>query len=184
MGLKRISLSSLKVLNMAEEEAASLLLKSATFDGTSDHNSNLARQLASQLGGIPLALDQAGAYMLASQCGIADYLELYMRHGNHELMSNPEFKGASDYDRTTYGTWDISMQKIEKMAEKGARGEALSAQSAIKILRIFAFLDHANIPEELFKNAAQNYMERDLYEEERSNVPLCIQLLGHETLFL
>jgi hypothetical protein len=83
----------------------------------SDHNSNLARKLASELGGIPLALDQAGAYMLTSQCGIADYLELYTKH-KHELMSNPEFKGASDYDRTTYGTWDISMQKIETWLQR------------------------------------------------------------------
>ncbi|KAF8722355.1 hypothetical protein AX14_009860, partial [Amanita brunnescens Koide BX004] len=181
VGLKRISLTSLKVLNMAEEEGVSLLLKSATLDGTSDYNSNLARQLASELGGIPLALDQAGAYMLASQCGIADYLGLYTRH-NHELMSNPEFKGASDYDKTTYGTWDISMQKIERMAEQGAREEALSAQSAIKILRIFAFLDHANIPEELFKNAAENYIKRNL--DVRLNVPLSIPLLDHQTLFL
>ena len=114
VGLKRITETSLKVDNMAEEEAASLLLKSASLDSMSD--SSLARKLASELGGIPLALDQAGAYMLTSQFGIADYLELYTTY-KHELMSNPGFKGASDYDRTTYGTWDISMQKIEKMAE-------------------------------------------------------------------
>jgi hypothetical protein len=127
VGLKRITETSLKVLNMAEEEAALLLLKSASFDSMFDHDNNLARKLASELGGIPLALDQAGAYMLTSQLGIADYLELYIKH-QHELMSNPEFKGASDYDRTTYGTWDISMQKIEKMAEKDNRQEALAAQ--------------------------------------------------------
>ena len=88
--LKRITETTLKVLNMAEEEAASLILKSASFDSMSDHDSNLARELASALGGIPLALDHAGAYMLTSQLGIADYLELYTKH-KHELMSNPEF---------------------------------------------------------------------------------------------
>jgi hypothetical protein len=183
VGLKRITETSLKVLNMAEEEAASLLLKSASFDSMSDHDSNLARKLASELGGIPLALDQAGAYMLTSQLGIADYLELYTKH-KHELMSNPEFKGASDYDRTTYGTWDISMQKIEKMAEEDNRQEALAAQSAIRILRTFAFLDHANIPLQLFKNAAENYMKRNVDEEAKSNLPLSIRLLDHQTLFL
>jgi hypothetical protein len=105
----------------------------------SGHNINFASRLASELGGIPLALDQAGAYMQISECGIADYLELYSKH-KHELMSDPEFKGASDYDRTTYGTWDISMQKIEDMAANDGN----AAQSAIKILSIFAFLDHAN----------------------------------------
>jgi tetratricopeptide (TPR) repeat protein len=182
VGLKRISLTSLKVLNMAEGEATTLLLKSASLDGMSGSNIDFARRLASELGGIPLALDQAGAYMLTSECGIADYLELYTKH-KHELMSNPEFKGASDYDRTTYGTWDISMQRIEDMAAKDG-DQALAAQYAIRILRIFAFLDHANIPEELFKNAAKNYMKRDDDKKAKSKFPLSIRLLDHETLFL
>jgi hypothetical protein len=182
VGLKRISLTSLKVLNMAEGEATSLLLKSASLDGMSGHNINFARRLASELGGIPLALDQAGAYMLTSECGIDDYLELYTKH-KHELMSDPEFKGASNYDRTTYGTWDISMQRIEDVAAKDG-DKALAAQYAIRILRIFAFLDHANIPEELFKNAAENYMKRNINEEAKSNIPLSIRLLDHQTLFL
>ena len=109
VGLKRISLTSMKVLNMAEQEATSLLLKSAALDGMSENNNDLARKLASELIGIPLALDQAGAYMLTTQCGIAEYLELYTNH-KHELLSNSGFKGASDYATTTYGTWDISMQ--------------------------------------------------------------------------
>jgi hypothetical protein len=100
------------------------------------------------------------------------------------LMSNPEFKGASDYDRTTYGTWDISMQKIEKIAEEDSGQGAVAAQSAIRILRTFAFLDHANIPLQLFKNAAENYMKRNIDEEAKSNVPLSITLLDHQSLFL
>ncbi|KAF8717618.1 hypothetical protein AX14_012094 [Amanita brunnescens Koide BX004] len=182
-GLRRITSTSRKVVNMTEAEAVSLLLKSAALDGMSDHNNNLTRKLVSEFDGIPLALDQAGAYMQATQCGIADYLELYRKH-KHELMSNPKFKGASDYDRTTYGTWDISMQKIEKMVANETGKEALAAQSAISILKIFAFLDHANIPEELFKNAAENYVKRNVDEEVKSNIPLSIKLLDHQTLFL
>ena len=184
VGLSRITSTSLKVQNMTEEEGVSLLLKSALLDGTSGHNIDFARKLASELGGIPLTLDQAGAYILTTQCGIDDYVELYTKH-KHELMSEPDFKGASDYDKTTYGTWDISMQKIEDMASKDGM-EALAAQSAIRILRIFAFLDHANIPEELFKNAAENYIkwDHDGDKEASSKFPLSIRLLDHETLFL
>ena len=109
VGLRRITLDSLQVLQMEEEGAVCLLLKSAGLDAMSDNDSILARKLASEMGGIPIALDQAGAYMLTTQCGIANYLELYMSH-KHDLMSNVDFKGASDYDRTTYGTWEISMR--------------------------------------------------------------------------
>ncbi|KAF8685793.1 hypothetical protein AX14_003984 [Amanita brunnescens Koide BX004] len=183
MGMNRLSMTSLKVQNLPEEEAVSLLLESGRLDGTSDHIMNLCRKLASELGGIPLALDKAGVYMLTSQCDIADYLELYTKHKT-ELLSNPEFRGASDYDTTTYGTWDISIKKIEDMAARGTGEEAVAAQSAIRILRIFCFLDHANIPEGLFKNAAENYVKRDIDEEDKSNHPLSVKLLDDQTLFL
>ena len=178
VGLKRITLDSLQVLGMAEGEAISLLMKSARLDDMSEHNSTLARKLASELGGIPIALDQAGAYMLTIQCGIAHYLELYMSH-KHELMSNPDFKCASDHDRTTYGTWDMSIQNIENMAAKDGE-ESLAAQSAINILRHIAFLDHANISEELlFKNAVENYMNK--YPED--DHPSSARCLDQQTLF-
>ena len=183
LGLERITLDSMKISTMREGEAVSLLLKSAKLDDTSSHISNLARKLALELDGIPLAIDQAGAYMQSTQCDIADYLELFTKH-KHELMSAPEFKGASDYDTTTYGTWDISMQRIECMAAMESGQEALAAQSAIRIMRILAFLYHANVPEALFKNAADNYVKRDVDEEQNANVPLSVKLLDHETLFL
>jgi hypothetical protein len=184
VGLSRITSTSLKVQNMTEEEGASLLLKSALLDGTSDHINNLARKLASQLGGIPLALDQAGGYILIHQFDVADYHELYTKH-KHELMSNPEVLCAtSDYGRNTYDTWEVSMQKIEKMAVGDLGKEALAAQSAIRILRFFACLNHDNIPEELFKNTAENYVRRDIDEEGKSYIPLSIRLLDEQSLFL
>ena len=171
VGLKRITLDSMQVLDMAKEEAVSLLLKSAGLsDGMFEDNSNLARKLASELGGIPIALDQAGTYMLTTQCGIGTYFGLFTDH-KHELMSDSDLKGASDYDRTTYGTWEISMQNIENIAAQNIGKESLEAQSAIKILRIVAFLDHVNIPEELFERAAENYMKRDAKDKANLHLP-------------
>jgi tetratricopeptide (TPR) repeat protein len=184
-GLKRMTLdkNSLEVLDMTNEEGISLLLKSAMLDGTSEYIMILARKLVSELGGIPLAIDQAGGYMLSCGCSMDDYLELYTKHRD-TLMSNPEFKGATGYDRNTYGTWEIAMQKIENMAAKDTGEHGLAAHSAIRLFRMFAFLDHANIPQELFKNAAENYMERNIEEEAKAGLPLSVQLLNHETLFL
>ena len=51
------------------------------------------------------------------------------------------------------------MKKMGDIAVKDDSQESVGAQSAIRLLRIFAFLDHANIPQELFKNAAGNYMK-------------------------
>ena len=183
--LKRITMNknSMEVLDMENEEGVSLLLQSAMLDEAPEHIIDIARKLVSELGGIPLALDQAGGYMHSCGCSIDDYLELYAEHRD-ELMSSPQFRGASDYGTSTYGTWDVAMQEIERVAEKGIEREAHAAQSAINLLRIFAFLDHANIPEELFKNAAENYMERNVEEEAENGMPLSVKLLDHKTLFL
>ena len=186
-GLKRITLdkNSLEVIDMTNEEGISLLLKSAMLDGTSEHVMTMARKLVSELGGIPLAIDQAGGYILSCGCSMDDYLELYTKHRD-QLMSNPEFKGATGYDRNTYGTWEIAMQKIENMAAKdtGEQGLASAAHIAIRLFRMFSFLDHANIPQELFKNAAENYIERNIEEEAMVGLPLSVKLLNHETLFM
>jgi hypothetical protein len=138
VGLKRLALESTNVLDMADDEAVSLLLKSAMLDGTSDHVQNMAKKVVSELSRIPLALDQAGSYMQSCACSIDDYLELYNKP-KHQLMSKKGFEGASGYGTSTYGTWDISMQQIERMAAKKDGEEAHAAQCAIRLLRIFAF---------------------------------------------
>ncbi len=161
IGLKRFALnkSSMEIHGMEDEDAISLLWKSAMLDDTDTDIYNLAQQLVSQLDGIPLAIDQAGAYIHSCGCSINGYLELYTRHKNELMRDTPGFEGASDYGTSTYGTQDISMKKMGDIAVKDDSQESVGAQSAIRLLRIFAFLDHANIPQELFKNAAGNYMK-------------------------
>ncbi|KAF8311017.1 putative kinesin [Amanita rubescens] len=184
IALKKFVLSknSMEVHGMEDEDAISLLLKSAMLDGTDDDIYNLAQQLVSQLDGIPLAIDQAGAYMHFCGGSINGYLELYTRYKDKLMQSAPGFEGASDYGTSTYGTWDISMKKMEDIAAKDNLQESVGAQSAIKLLRIFAFLDHTNIPQELFKNAAENYVKRHI--EEYVYLSSSLSLLDDETVFI
>ncbi|KAF8346201.1 P-loop containing nucleoside triphosphate hydrolase protein, partial [Amanita rubescens] len=181
--LKRLTVVAENVVDMSDGEAVSLLLKSAMLDGASDHIKNMATEVVSEVGGIPLAVDQAGSFIQSFGCSINDYLELFRGHKN-QLMSRKDFTGASGYGTSTYGTWDISMEQIENMAAKGIEQEAQAAQSAIRLLRTFAFLNHESIPEELFKNAAENYVERDLIEEAQLSLPLSATLLDYQTLLL
>ena len=177
--LKRLALVAVNVLAMEEEEAVTLFSKSAMLDGTCDDVRNVAKKMVLELSGIPLALDQAGAYIHRSGCGIDGYLKLYQKN-KHKLMSKKEFKGASGYGRSAYGTWDISFQKIEQMRLK-ENEEAEAAETAISLLRIFAFLNHENIPEELFENAAENYMNKSI---NAANSEFPMTLLNHQTLFI
>ena len=69
--------NSLEVDEMGEEEAVSLLLKSSMLG--SNFVGETARKIVAVLGFIPLAIDQAGAYMQTCGCSIDDYLELYQQ---------------------------------------------------------------------------------------------------------
>ncbi|KAF8344989.1 P-loop containing nucleoside triphosphate hydrolase protein [Amanita rubescens] len=183
-GLKRLAFSknSMEVCGMENKDAISLLLKSAMLDDTGDDMYNLAQQLVLQLDGIPLAIDQAGAYIHSCGCSMNGYLELYTRYKNNLMRNTPGFEGASEYGTSTYGTWDISMRKMEDIAGKDDSQESPGAQSAIKLLRIFAFLDHANIPQELFKNAAVNYIKRNI--EDHVHFSSSLSLLNDETVLI
>jgi hypothetical protein len=91
--LMRITENSMEVIEMGEEEALSLLSKSARLNYESENTQTMAKQLISQLGGISLEIDQAGAYMLTCKCPLDDYLELYAK--NHDqLMSFLSSRGS------------------------------------------------------------------------------------------
>jgi tetratricopeptide (TPR) repeat protein len=175
--------NSMEVLEMGEEEALSLLAKSAMLDYTSEDVKDLAKQLVSKLGGIPLAIDQAGAYMLSCNYPLKDYLELFMKHQD-QLMSDPEFRGASDYHSSTYGTWEISIKEIEGRASNKEDSRAIAAGNAITLHKTLALLHHENIPEELFKKAAENYKNRDITYEKELGLQLLVTMLDSTMLFL
>ncbi|KAF8622378.1 hypothetical protein AX15_007064 [Amanita polypyramis BW_CC] len=183
--LQRITLgNSIEVDRMDEEEAISLLFKSVMLSSPSDEAKALARSIVAAIGYIPLAIDQAGAYMHAIDCDLKDYLDLYNQY-HSQLMLNATFKGASDYGYSTYGTWDLSMKEIERRATIGPGPEALAAQSAITLHKILAFLHHDNISEEIFSKAAENYIKRNIKEEEEElGFPLSVSLLDSQFLFL
>ena len=63
---------AVKVPVLDEDTAAGFLITR-----TGDHDEQAARLLAGELGGLPLALEQAAAYMLAVGRDIAAYLALY-----------------------------------------------------------------------------------------------------------
>ena len=59
-----------------------------------------AKEITAQLDGLPLALDQAGAYIEETGCGLLGYLELYRSHAL-ELLRH---RGALPSDRTAAKT--------------------------------------------------------------------------------
>jgi len=77
-----------------------------------------AVQLAQELGGLPLALDQAGAYLEETRCGLQHYLELYRSH-RADLLHH---RGGVtlDHPDSVATTWSLSFAQIEQRSARAA----------------------------------------------------------------
>jgi GTPase SAR1 family protein len=148
----------IEINEMEEADAITLLLKASYLDASAEHI-EVAKNIVTELGCIPLAVHQAGAYIEAGRCSIDKYLQQFSIH-RQTLMTDATFRGASNYDRTVYGTWDLSFKEIKKRASgQSSAGDAQAAHAAILILQICAFYHHSFISKDIFRSAAEKSRE-------------------------
>jgi Tetratricopeptide repeat len=98
---------------------------------TGDLDRRAALQLADELGGLPLALEQAAAYIQASGGSLADYLESFLRR-RADLLDRGKPIG---YSATVATTWRLAFEDVQQTAP-GAAG----------LLRLLAFCAPEAIP--------------------------------------
>ena len=110
--------NSLEVTEMEEDDAIELLLKSSHLDPSLVEFQTESSQIVKELFCLPLAIDQAGAYIASGATTFGNYLAKYSDH-RKTLLSHSEFTGASKYNRSVYGTWELSYKEIQKRAESG-----------------------------------------------------------------
>lgn len=94
-----------------------------------------ARALAEQLGDLPLALEQAAAYIEQTEISIADYLKL-----------TRDF--AKDLLEPVTAGFQLSMEKVRS-----------ELPAAIELLSVIAFLQSSSIPRKLLEPTAPNPLE-------------------------
>jgi tetratricopeptide (TPR) repeat protein len=99
-----------------------------------------AAPLVKALGGLPLALEQAGAYMEATGKSIVDYLKLFQTH-QQELLRRG--KPSTDYPATVATTWNLSFEQVREKCPAGG-----------ELLNLCAFLAPDDIPRGLFSEGA------------------------------
>jgi hypothetical protein len=103
-----------------------------------------AARVAEALGFLPLALEQAGAYVAETRIGLAAYLERLRRFPVLVLVKGrPRDRDPAD---TVASTWQVSLERIQPVA------------GAEALLEVCAFLAPEDIPRELF---AQQLEEPD-----------------------
>ncbi len=101
-----------------------------------------ALQLAQALDGLPLALDQAAAYIDENSCTFADYLLLYQQHAKTLLAQRGQTAFDADHPLPVAATWQPSLEKI-----------AAQSPASLDLLFLCAFLDAEQIPESLPRRA-------------------------------
>ncbi len=100
-----------------------------------------AQTLVEELDCLPLALDQAGAYIEETSCNLAEYLALYQKR--RLALLKRESLVSSDYPHTVASTWALSLEQIEQ-----------ADPSAAELLRLCAFLAPDAIPETMLAEGA------------------------------
>jgi hypothetical protein len=69
-------------------------------------------ELAQIMDGLPLALDQAAAYIEETGCGLDGYLERYQTRRTRLL--NLRGSATSDHPEAVATTWSLSFEKMQQ----------------------------------------------------------------------
>ena len=138
----------LEVEELSPEDGALLLLRRATLlapdaelSQTLPQEQELALRVSRELGGLPLALDQAGAYLEETGTDLESYWQMYQQRRTDLLQQRGGL--VADHPAPVATTWSLSFQKVE---EKN--------QVAADLLCLCAFLSPDAIAEEILTAGA------------------------------
>ena len=135
----------LKVMGL-EEGALFLLRRSKlialrdTLGAATEADRELAAEITREMDGLPLALDQAGAFIEEMSSSLKEYLEWYRSEGDTLRAKRGGF--IVDHDPVTI-TFSLAYPKV-----------AAADAAAADMLRVCAFLAPDAIPEEIFLSGA------------------------------
>ncbi len=100
------------------------------------------------LGGLPLALVQAGTYMARFECSFVEYLNMFenakrMEEMKQLMRNTEEVKAIIESQRSIWTTWKIS---VEKLSPKG-----------YAVLRAMAMLGHGGVEEAIVMGIVKGF---------------------------
>ncbi len=134
----------IEVKVMEPEEGVSFLLLRSKYGTEADALLPSAREAANRLavllGELPLALDQAGAYIEEAGISFDDYIQKY--HQQRSLLLNrygPLDTKHPEHPETVFVTFEICLQGARELCPE-----------AVEVLRFCSFLHPEDIPEEVF----------------------------------
>ncbi|KAJ7712823.1 P-loop containing nucleoside triphosphate hydrolase protein [Mycena metata] len=143
------------VSDMEEEDAVTLLLKSALQKAT-NRTEEIAAELVKLLHYLPLAIVQAGAFISKSR-NLDGYLALYTKN-QAQLLSERPAQSHDRYAWTVYTTWQMSFDRL--------------TPPAALFLQYCSFLHYNGISEEIFRYASEYQFPSNGPSKEELQEPL------------
>ena len=120
---------------------AGILEAEEPLDKASSRDQDTALAIVEEMDGLPLALDQAGAYVEETGCGLASYLIRYQQRQMDLLNKRGGY--TPDHPEPVATTWSLAFEKVEQ-----------ANLAAADLLRFCAFLAPDAIPEEIVTQGA------------------------------
>lgn len=142
-----ISTHLLRLDTMPFEEGVQLFLRRtrlhdpvAAQNPPLPHDETAVQAIVAAMDGLPLAIDQAGSYIEATQCSPADYLQL-LHTSPLQLLNEREMH--ADHPLSVTSTFKLALEQLGQ-----------SHPEAIEILTVCAYLGPEPIPEAFFQEGA------------------------------
>lgn len=127
---------------------ARLLASNALLEEASEQDKAQAEQIVEAMDGLPLALDQAAAYIEGTKRTLQDYYQLYQQHSKELLERRSSL--SVDHPEPFATTCLLSFEKVKQ-----------DNQAAADLLRLVAFLAPDDIPEQLITGGS-SYLKEPL----------------------
>ena len=141
-----------ELLKMEPSEGSLFLLRrskiiagNAPIERAGEADRALAAEICEEVDGLPLALDQAGAFIEETPSSLAEYLELYRAGGARLRAERGEL--APDHASATV-TYSLAFEQVSR-----------NSAAAADLVRLCAFLAADAIPEEVFREGAEHLGE-------------------------
>ena len=156
-GLDRLG-TVVEVPPLNPEEGLTLLLRGYDVRDRQHDVNDEGSKIITKLGGLPLAIDQAAAYIQYKKIPLErlpEFLAEYEAHKEKILQYTPQnfweygtmqIHGKEEENQaiSAFTTWEMSFQQLES--------DTLQKENAAHFLTVSAFLDPSNIGEYLFRN--------------------------------
>lgn len=126
---------------MDVEESSNMLLSHLALDQNRSaptlEEQGIARKLCAELGGLPFAITQIGAFVLNGGCELDEVLDLFKARDTKVFFEDGQELSDPHYGHTLSSVWDVTLAKFDEPTRT--------------LLEIVAFLDPSSITQEMLQ---------------------------------